>query len=100
MWDVGGGWRVAVTYVWFTFPFKCCLGLGLGGLCMWLSYSHCVVALLVLFVLLFGGWCGMWVVRGGAVQYVCLKFPFASCLGLGGWNRCIVFILFFHDVVA
>jgi len=84
VWDVGGGWRVAVTYVWFTFPFKCCLGLGLGGLCMWLSYSHFVVALLVLFVLLFGGWCGMWVVgEGGCGPIRVFEIPLCKLFGFG-----------------
>ena len=73
----GFGW---VMYVAFLFPLCCCIA--------------CVVCVVV--------WWLVWDVWGvgGGVQYVCLKIPFASCLGLGGWNRCIVFILFFHYVVA
>ena len=50
---------------------------------MWLSYSHCVVALLVLFVLLFGGWCGMWVVRGGCGPIRVFEIPLCKLFGFG-----------------
>lgn len=51
---------------------------------MWLSYSHCVVALLVLFVLLFGGWCGMWVVgEGGCGPIRVFEIPLCKLFGFG-----------------